>query len=107
MGWRCQSVAFAHVRGVLSEGDNRRVHTTLRAFSPSHLNDFLECEHLAALGIAVARGELARPDADDPQAELIRRKGIAHEHAYLAQLRADGKSILQIDTDDRDWERAA
>lgn len=76
-------------------------------FSPSHLNDFLECEHLAALGIAVARGELARPEVDDPQAELIRRKGDEHERAYLAQLRADGKSVLVVDTDDRDWKRAA
>ncbi|HEV8686212.1 MAG TPA: TM0106 family RecB-like putative nuclease, partial [Gaiellaceae bacterium] len=78
-----------------------------RTFSPSHLNDFLECEHLAALGLAVARGELARPDVDDPQAELIRRKGDEHERAYLAQLRAEGKSILVVESDDRDWERAA
>jgi predicted RecB family nuclease len=83
------------------------VHTSLRAFSPSHLNDFLECEHLAALGLAVARGELTRPEIDDPQAELVRRKGEAHERAYLKQLRAAGKTILEIDTDDRDWERAA
>jgi hypothetical protein len=52
------------------------------AFSPSHLNDFLECEHLAALGLAVARGELARTDVDDPQAQLIRRKRDEHERAY-------------------------
>jgi predicted RecB family nuclease len=77
------------------------------AFSPSDLNDFLECEHLAALGLAVSRGELARPAAEDPQAELIRRKGEEHERAYLAQLRAEGKSVLVVDTDDRDWERAA
>ena len=40
-------------------------------FSPSHLNDFLECEHLAALGLAVSRRELTRPDVEDPQSELI------------------------------------
>src|SRR6266850_5025665 len=79
----------------------------IRTFSPSHLNDFLECEHLAALGLAVARGELARPDVDDPQAELIRRKGGEHERAYLAQLRGEGKSVLVVETEDRDWERAA
>ena len=79
----------------------------MTSFSPSHLNDFLECEHLAALGLQVARGELERPEVDDLQAELIRRKGIEHEQAYLAQLRAEGKSVLEVDTDDRDWERAA
>jgi uncharacterized protein len=78
-----------------------------RTFSPSHLNDFLECEHLAALGLAVARGELARPGVDDPQAELIRRKGVEHERAYLALLRVAGRSILVVDSDDRDWGRAA
>jgi predicted RecB family nuclease len=78
-----------------------------RAFSPSHLNDFLECEHLAALGLAVSRGELVRPGEHDLQAELIRRKGDEHERAYLAQLHAEGKSVLVVDTDDRDWERAA
>src|SRR5688500_3695571 len=79
----------------------------VRTFSPSHLNDFLECEHLAALGLAVGRGELARPDVDDPQAELIRRKGDEHERAYLAQLRDEGKSVLVVESGDRDWERAA
>src|SRR5687768_3423077 len=76
-------------------------------FSPSDLNNFLECEHLTALGLAVSRRELVRPDADDPQAELIRRKGDEHERAYLVQLRVEGKSILVVDTDDNDWERAA
>jgi predicted RecB family nuclease len=38
---------------------------------------------------------------------LIRRKGDEHERAYLAQLRAEGRSVLVVDTDDRDWGRAA
>jgi len=74
---------------------------------PSHLNDFLECEHLAGLGLAVARGDVARPDVDDPHVELIRPKGDEHERAYLAQLRAEGKTVLVVDTDDRYWDRAA
>jgi len=43
--------------------------------SPSALNNFLECEHLTALELAVARGEIERPQVDNPQAELIRHKG--------------------------------
>ncbi|MDQ3822067.1 MAG: TM0106 family RecB-like putative nuclease [Actinomycetota bacterium] len=62
-------------------------------FSPSDLNDFLECEHLSALEFAVARGELARVTRDDPQAELVRRKGEEHEAAYLERLRAKGREI--------------
>ncbi len=34
-------------------------------FSASHLNDFLECEHLTQLELAVVRGELARPHVDN------------------------------------------
>ncbi|MDP9280022.1 MAG: TM0106 family RecB-like putative nuclease [Gemmatimonadota bacterium] len=79
----------------------------VRSFSPSHLNDFLECEHLVALNIAVSSGALARPNIDDPQADLIRRKGEAHEQAYLTKLQAEGKSVLVVETEDRDWQRAA
>jgi len=75
-------------------------------FSPSDLNDFLECEHLTALELAVARGELARPHRDDPQGDLIRRKGEEHEAAHLAALEADGLDIARIKLDDN-WEAAA
>jgi uncharacterized protein len=65
-------------------------------FSPSDLNNFLECEHLVALDLRVSRAELARPQLDNPQAELIRRKGEEHERAYLEELRATGKDIVAI-----------
>jgi predicted RecB family nuclease len=73
--------------------------------SPSALNVFLACQHLAALELAVARGELTRPGRDNAQAELIRRKGEEHERAYLEQLRARGLEMVEIDR--HDWERAA
>jgi uncharacterized protein len=62
-------------------------------FSPSDLNGFLECEHLTALDLAVARGELERVVVDNPQADLVRRKGEEHEAAYLERLRAEGREI--------------
>jgi predicted RecB family nuclease len=73
-------------------------------FSPSDLNAFLECEHLAALELAVARRGLERPAADNVQAELIRRKGDEHELAYLAALRAEGRGILAIERGEHEWE---
>lgn len=78
-------------------------------FSPSDLNHFLECEHLTALDLAVARDELVRPELDDPQRELIARKGDEHEAQYLASLLAAGKIIATIELDDHSWdlERAA
>src|ERR1051325_5864256 len=59
--------------------------------SPSLLNSFLECEHLVALDLA----ETPRPAVDNPQADLIRRKGEEHEAAYLASLRLAGKTIVE------------
>src|SRR5919106_2750900 len=78
-------------------------------FSPSDLNAFLACEHLTALELAAARGELARPDLDNPQGDLIRRKGEEHEAAFLQALRDAGKSIAVIEVDEDEWdlERAA
>jgi uncharacterized protein len=76
-------------------------------FSPSDLNAFLECEHLTQLELAVSRGELERPDAENPQADLVKRKGDEHEKAYLAALEAAGREVVTIPFHDLDFERAA
>jgi hypothetical protein len=55
-------------------------------FSLSDLNAFLECEHLTQLEFAVARHQLERPRDENPQADLVKRKGDKHEAAYLARL---------------------
>jgi uncharacterized protein len=73
-------------------------------FSPSDLNHFLECEHLTALDLAVARGQLVRPTLDDPQRELIARKGDEHEAQYLASLHAAGETIATVDLGDDSWD---
>jgi predicted RecB family nuclease len=77
------------------------------SFSPTDLNAFQACEHLTALQLAVALGELDKPWRHNPHAELIRCKGDEHEAAYVARLRADGRRIVAIDFEDRDWDRAA
>src|SRR5438105_5811570 len=74
--------------------------------SPSDLTAYLACPHLAALALALARGDVTKPAADNAQAELVRAKGDEHERRYLEQLRAEGKSILEIPFD-FDWEAAA
>src|SRR5215208_1687074 len=80
-------------------------------FSPSDLSAFLACRHLARLELGVARGEIARPDVDDADGELIRRKGDEHERAHLEALLADRKDVVTIFRGEReeDWdlERAA
>ena len=68
-------------------------------FSPSDLNAFLECEHLTQLELAVARGTLERPADENPQADLVKRKGDEHEAAYLARLVAYGREVVTIPND--------
>ena len=68
--------------------------------SASDLNNFLACPHLTTLDLAQARGELeARPERG-ADAELLARKGDEHELRYLEQLRAEGREVVEIATDD-------
>src|SRR4051812_39006818 len=70
--------------------------------SPSDLSNFLACEHLTALELRAT----PRPQRDDPQLELIRRKGEEHERGYLDSLRAAGRTVREIELD-ADWDAAA
>ena len=74
--------------------------------SPSDLTGFLACEHLTALAVQVADDVIQKPKVDNPQFDLITRKGDEHEHAYLEQLRAEGKTVVDIDFDWGDWNEA-
>src|SRR4051794_24986415 len=65
-------------------------------FSPSDLNAFLACGHLTSLQLAVARGDLDKPYRVNPHADVIRAKGDEHEAAYLADLRAAERDIVEI-----------
>ena len=75
--------------------------------SPSDVTAFLACEHLTTLSLAHARGEIDRPDVENEQAELIFRKGLEHERAYLEHLRADGNTVLEIPDPEGDYDAAA
>src|SRR5688572_12523988 len=75
--------------------------------SPSDVTAFLACEHLTTLSLAHARGEIDRPELENEQAELIFRKGLEHEHAYLQSLRAQGLTVLEIPDPDGDYDGAA
>jgi predicted RecB family nuclease len=65
--------------------------------SPSDLNDFIECSHLTTLALEVARGKRKRPYVPDEEGDLLRRKGEAHERAYLERLKAEGRHVVEID----------
>jgi predicted RecB family nuclease len=67
--------------------------------SPSDVTAYLACEHLTTLSLRAARGEIETPAFEDEQRDLVFRKGLEHERAYLESLRAPGKTIVEIDVD--------
>ena len=84
-----------------------RFHDDRLHLSPSDVTAFLACEHLTTLSLAHARGEIERPEVENEQAELIFRKGLEHEHAYLESLRAQGLTVLEIPDPEGDYDAAA
>jgi predicted RecB family nuclease len=67
--------------------------------SPTDLTKHQECRHLTRLDRAVADGLLAKPTQTvSEELELIFRLGLAHEMRYLEFLRAQGLSIVEIET---------
>src|SRR3546814_17868703 len=67
-------------------------------FSASDLVNFMGCTHATVLDIR----QLDHPvevGADDEQTQLLQEKGLEHERAYLERLRAEGRSIIEIDGD--------
>jgi uncharacterized protein len=64
-------------------------------YGASDLNNFLECRRLTELDTLVAAGKLARPAAvQNDGAELIQKKGEAHEQRYLERARSEDASAV-------------
>lgn len=64
--------------------------------SATDLVGFLECDHLVTLEEARARGDLERPYREDPQLDLVRRRGYEHEQRYIERLRKDGRTVVEM-----------
>ena len=68
-------------------------------FSATDLINHLECPHLTHLNIEVALGrENLEPSRSDTT-NLVARKGDEHERAYLAQLAAEGREVVEIENE--------
>src|SRR3989454_6957401 len=64
--------------------------------SPSDLTGFLECEHLTQQELAAARGEIGRPERNDPELEVLTRRGLDHEARHLAELRTGHRRVVEF-----------
>jgi predicted RecB family nuclease len=62
--------------------------------SATDLVGFLECGHLTALELGRLDGRWDKPhQRQDPEVVLLQERGDAHELAYLARLREEGRSV--------------
>lgn len=68
--------------------------------SATDLVGFLACEHLTALERAALAGLVKRPQRMDPELDILRKRGEEHEQRYLADLAADGRTVVEIERDD-------
>jgi predicted RecB family nuclease len=68
-------------------------------YSATDLVGFLACDHRFELERAAMAGLVKKPIRSDPTIELIQERGYEHERRYLEDLRAAGRSIVEIARD--------
>ena len=68
-------------------------------YAATDLVAYLACEHLTELERAALDGLVARPMRDDPELDIIRKRGFEHEQRYLRDLAADGRTVVTISLD--------
>jgi len=64
--------------------------------SASDLVGFLACGHLTQLELSVLRGEVVRPTREDPELDVLTRRGDQHERRHLDDLVAAGRPVVEI-----------
>ena len=76
----------------------KRENDTLR-LSASDLMQFMACPHATKLDLLRLNGIGPKEVEDSEDAALLQKRGDAHEAAYLATLKDQGRSVIGIDTD--------
>ncbi len=76
-------------------------------YSATDLVAFLACEHLTQLERAALAGLTKRPMREDPELDVIRRRGFEHEARFLAALQAEGRTAITIRVDGSGTDRGA
>ena len=68
-------------------------------YAATDLVGFLACSHRLALERAALAGLVRKPMRQDPQIDLIAKRGEAHEQRYRDELIASGRSVVEIEPD--------
>lgn len=74
--------------------------------SASNLMQFKGCRHASTLDLRLIEVGDIVPAADGDEAVLLQRQGDAHELAFLDQLRAAGRSVVEIPKEGMSLERS-
>jgi predicted RecB family nuclease len=69
-------------------------------FSASDLVNFLGCRHATFMDLRQLVAPIEVPEGDE-QNELLQEKGLEHERAYLAKLKAEGRAVVELDAEMR------
>ena len=72
---------------------------SITLFSASDLVNFMGCAHATFLDLRNLDAPVAFP-VEDAQTKLLQEKGFEHERAYLERLRAEGRSVVEIEGED-------
>jgi uncharacterized protein len=75
-------------------------------YSPSDLVHFLSCNHSIVLTLKSFTEKLEKAE-ESATNKLLQSKGFAHEAAYLSQLKAEGKRVVEIPKEPKLPERVA
>ena len=54
-------------------------------YAATDLVGYLACEHLTQLERAAMAGLTVRPERNDPELDIIRKRGFEHEQRFLAE----------------------
>lgn len=72
-----------------------QIYGDTKLFSPSDLINYLGCPHATFLDLKNLENPVTFPP-DDDHMQLLQEKGLEHEQAYLDQLKAKGKTVVEI-----------
>ncbi len=68
--------------------------------SATDLVGFLQCGHLTNLEMQAVAGLIHKPtDREDPEVQLLQRRGHAHEQRYIDLLESRGREVTRADDD--------
>ena len=65
-------------------------------YAATDLVGYLACTHRLALERAALAMLVKKPIRDDPEIELVAKRGLGHEQHYLDDLKASGRTVVEI-----------